>query len=130
MTIILDAAVLLPMILFYPAVLAMSFDSTFAELRGIRVSVIYLVLLALTACTIVLLLNVVGIILVIALLTLPAATAGAIPGSVGEFKFTVPEELNAPGSILMLFLPFNALNKPTEELFEIPADCDALLPLR
>ncbi len=76
MTIILDAAVLLPMILFYPAVLAMSFDSTFAELRGIRVSVIYLVLLALTACTIVLLLNVVGIILVIALLTLPAATAG------------------------------------------------------
>ena len=76
MTVILDAAVLLPVCLFYPAVLAMSFDSTFAELRGIRVSVIYLVLLALTACTIVLLLNVVGIILVIALLTLPAATAG------------------------------------------------------
>ena len=56
---------------------------------------------------------------------LPAATAGAIPGSVGEFKFTVPEELNAPGSILMLFLPFHALNKPAEELFEIPAGCDA-----
>ena len=54
----------------------MSFDSTFAELRGIRVSAIYLILLALTACTIVLLLNVVGIILVIALLTLPAATSG------------------------------------------------------
>ena len=76
MTLALDAAVLLPMILFYPAVLAMSFDSTFAELRGIKVSVIYLILLALTACTIVLLLNIVGIILVIALLTLPAATAG------------------------------------------------------
>ena len=76
MTSVLDAAVLIPVILFYPAVLAMSFDSTFARLRGIRVSAMYLILLALTACTIVLLLNVVGIILVIALLTLPAATAG------------------------------------------------------
>ena len=76
MTLLLDAAVLIPVMLFYPAVLAMSFDPTFSELRGIRVPVIYLVLLALTACTIVLLLNVVGIILVIALLTLPAAAAG------------------------------------------------------
>ena len=76
MTALLDAAVLIPMMLFYPAVLAMSFDTTFAELRGVRTTTIYLVLLALTACTIVLLLNVVGIILVIALLTLPAATAG------------------------------------------------------
>ena len=76
MTLILDAAVLIPVILFYPAVLGMSFDATFAQLRGIRSSWIYLILLALTACTIVLLLNIVGIILVIALLTLPAATAG------------------------------------------------------
>ena len=76
MTVILDAAVLLPMILFDPAVLAMSFDATVSELRGVRTTAIYLVLLGLTACTIVLLLNVVGIILVIALLTLPAATAG------------------------------------------------------
>jgi zinc transport system permease protein len=76
MTALLDAAVLIPMMLFYPAVLAMSFDTTFSELRGVRTTTIYLVLLALTACTIVLLLNVVGIILVIALLTLPAATAG------------------------------------------------------
>lgn len=76
MTLILDAAVLIPVILFYPAVLGMSFDATFAQLRGIRSCWIYLILLALTACTIVLLLNIVGIILVIALLTLPAATAG------------------------------------------------------
>ena len=54
----------------------MSFDATFAELRGIRVKIFYLGLLALTALTIVLLIDVVGIILVIALLTLPAATAG------------------------------------------------------
>ncbi|MDD3886096.1 MAG: metal ABC transporter permease [Victivallaceae bacterium] len=76
MTLLLDAVVLIPTILFYNQILAMSFDGTFAELRGVRVRVIYLALLAMTALAIVLLINVVGIILVIALLTLPAATAG------------------------------------------------------
>ena len=76
MTLILDAIVLIPTLLFYNSLLAMSFDGTFAELRGVRVRLLYLALLALTALTIVLLINVVGIILVIALLTLPAATAG------------------------------------------------------
>ncbi len=76
MVAILDLIVLIPTLLFYNNLLAMSFDGTFAELRGVKVRLIYPVLLALTALTIVLLINVVGIILVIALLTLPAATAG------------------------------------------------------
>jgi len=76
LTLALDAAVLLPLVFFYNRLLAVSFDSTFAQLRGVRATAIYLSLLALTALTIVLLMNVVGIILVIALLTLPAATAG------------------------------------------------------
>ena len=74
----LDAVVLIPAVLFYNSILAMSFDATFAELRGIRVELIYLALLAITAFTIVVLINVVGIILVIALLTLPAAAAGCL----------------------------------------------------
>ena len=76
LTLALDAAVLLPLALFYNRLLAVSFDSTFAQLRGVRATAIYLTLLSLTALTIVLLMNVVGIILVIAMLTLPAATAG------------------------------------------------------
>ncbi len=76
LTLILDAIILIPTVLFFNNVLALSFDSTFAELRGIRVKLIYLVLLVLTALTIVLMVYIVGIILVIALLTLPAATAG------------------------------------------------------
>ena len=72
----LDALVLIPVMLFYPQVLAMLFDSTFAELRGVRSNLIYLAMLALTAVTIVVLINLVGIMLVIALLTLPAAAAG------------------------------------------------------
>ena len=76
LTLALDGAVLLTLFLFYNRLLAVSFDATFAQLRGVRATAIYLALLMLTALTIVLLMNVVGIILVIALLTLPAATAG------------------------------------------------------
>ena len=76
MTVGLDLLILVPTLLFYNNILAMSFDGTFAELRGVPVRLIYFALLVLTALSIVLLINVVGIILVIALLTLPAATAG------------------------------------------------------
>lgn len=76
MTLALDAAILIPAIVFYNPLLSACFDGTFAVLRGVRTSLIYLILLALTALTVVLLINVVGIVLVIALLTLPAATAG------------------------------------------------------
>lgn len=75
-TLALDAAVLIPVTLFFNNLLAVSFDSMFAKLRGVRVNLIYLLLLVLTALTIVLMVYVVGIVLVIALLTLPAATAG------------------------------------------------------
>ncbi len=76
LTLLLDLFVVIPTLFFYNNLLAMSFDETFAELRGVRTKLIFLTLLTLTALTIVLLINVVGIILVIALLTLPAATAG------------------------------------------------------
>ena len=76
MTLILDALVVIPAVIFYNPLLAGSFDPTFAGLRGVRTTLIYLILLVLTALTVVLLINVAGIVLVIALLTLPAAAAG------------------------------------------------------
>jgi zinc transport system permease protein len=60
----------------YPKLLALCFDEEYAELRGVHVKAYYLLLLCLTALTVVLLVRVVGIVLVIALLTLPAAVAG------------------------------------------------------
>ncbi|MDD3153301.1 MAG: metal ABC transporter permease [Victivallaceae bacterium] len=75
-TILLDLAVLVPLVLFYNGILAVVFDDTYAELRGARVKLIYFMVLVMTALTIVVMVNVAGIILVIALLTLPAATAG------------------------------------------------------
>ncbi|MCB1101412.1 MAG: metal ABC transporter permease, partial [Kiritimatiellae bacterium] len=62
--------------LFYDPLLATSFNPQLARLRGLNVSLYEIVYLIITALTIVLLVRVVGIVLVIALLTLPAATAG------------------------------------------------------
>lgn len=63
--------------LCYYRFLALSFDAEYAALRGLRVSFFYLLLLCLVAISIVLLIQVVGAILVIALLAIPAAIAGS-----------------------------------------------------
>ncbi|MDI9571404.1 MAG: metal ABC transporter permease [Pseudomonadota bacterium] len=73
---VLDILIVAVGTLFYNHFLALCFDEEFARLRGVRVEILYLGLLCLTALTVVLLVSVVGIVMVIALLTLPAATAG------------------------------------------------------
>ena len=72
----LDLLVIGLVLAFYRQFLAVSFDEEFARLRGIPVTFFYLLFLCLVALTVVLLVQVVGLILVIALLTLPAAIAG------------------------------------------------------
>lgn len=72
---ILDVILLLCVGVFYKQFLAVCFDEEFARLRGINVEFYYILLLCLVALTVVLLIQVVGLILVIALLTLPAAIA-------------------------------------------------------
>jgi zinc transport system permease protein len=74
--IVLDGLVIGLCLLFYHKLLAVSFDQEFAKLRGVRVEVYYMLLLFLTALTVVLMATIVGILLVIALLTIPAAIAG------------------------------------------------------
>ncbi|MHC4777832.1 MAG: metal ABC transporter permease [Planctomycetota bacterium] len=61
---------------FYPQLQAVCFDEEFARLRGLNVEFYYLFLLIITALTVVLLTTVVGLVMVIALLTLPVAIAG------------------------------------------------------
>lgn len=73
---LLDLVVIVVALLFYNQLLAVCFDEEFARLRGVKVEFFYLLLLCMTALTVVLLVTVVGIVLVIALLTLPAAIAG------------------------------------------------------
>ncbi|UCG80291.1 MAG: metal ABC transporter permease [Desulfobacterales bacterium] len=71
----LDALIIFSVLLFYKRFLAVCFDEEYSELQGVGVVSTYLLLLCLIALTVVILIQVVGIILVIALLTLPAATA-------------------------------------------------------
>jgi len=72
----LDAVVIAVGLLAYNPLMAVCFDEEFARVRGIPVAFYYLLLLGLTALTVVLLSMVVGIVMVIALLTLPVAIAG------------------------------------------------------
>lgn len=71
----LDVAIVALVVVFYRKFLAVCFDEEFARLQGVRVELIYILLLCLIALTVVTLIQVVGLILVIALLTLPAAIA-------------------------------------------------------
>ncbi len=72
----LDFLVVLVCGVFYNNFLAVCFDEEYARIRGVNARTYYLILLGLTALTVVLLVRVVGIVMVVALLTLPAAIAG------------------------------------------------------
>jgi len=80
----LDVVVVLTAVLLYEQFLAVCFDEEFARLRGLPVDVYYLGILALTACAVVLLMTVVGLVLVIALLTLPVAIASRFSRSLWQ----------------------------------------------
>ena len=72
---ILDVIIILLVVLLYKELLFISFDEEFSTVVGVPTSRLYLLLLCLVALTVVVLIRVVGIILVIALLTIPAAIA-------------------------------------------------------
>ncbi|RMF84722.1 MAG: metal ABC transporter permease [Planctomycetota bacterium] len=78
-----DILVIVVTILMFHRFVAISFDEEFARLRGVATQQQYLLLLALVAITVVVLMKVVGIVLVVALLTLPVAIAGTIARSLG-----------------------------------------------
>ena len=66
-----DLIVLVVVAMFYNSFLAMSFDEEFALAAGVPVKTLYFVLLAMMAFVVVMVIRVVGLILVIALLTIP-----------------------------------------------------------
>ncbi|NLO07307.1 MAG: metal ABC transporter permease [candidate division WS1 bacterium] len=80
----LDLVVVALGIIFYQQLLAISFDEEFARMRGINVEAFYLLLLCMVALTVVLLVTVVGLVMVIALLTLPIAIAGRLSRSIAQ----------------------------------------------
>ena len=71
----LSVVVLVVVAVFYNDLLAVTFDEEYARVSGIKTARINTLLMALTAVTVVLAIRVVGIMLISALLILPAATA-------------------------------------------------------
>lgn len=104
---LLDLLILGLVGLFSRQFLAVVFDEEFARARGVRAGAFYLLLLCLVALTVVLLIRLVGLILVIALLTLPAATAAQFTRSLGAMMLwaTVLGALTTSGGLALAYGP-------------------------
>jgi zinc transport system permease protein len=72
---VLDLILVLVVMLLFKELLAISFDREFAQTLRVPVNLIYNILLTLVALTVIMLIRVVGVILVMALLTIPAAVS-------------------------------------------------------
>lgn len=72
---ILDIIIIVVVYLFRREFQGISFDEEFSQVMGMPTTAIYLLLLSLVALSVVVMIKVVGVILVIALLTIPAAIA-------------------------------------------------------
>ena len=73
---LLDLVIVALVALFYKELLAISFDETFATVQNVPVTPIYMILMCMVALTVVMTMQVVGLIMVIALMTMPAAISG------------------------------------------------------
>ncbi len=85
-------AILLAIIVFvitfwYRDILAVSYDSEYAKLRGVNVRFFYTLILILSALTVVVAIKVVGLILVIAMLTIPVYIAEKLSTSLLSMMF-------------------------------------------
>ena len=80
---ILDLVVVFLAWRYYPQIEASAFDEEFARTRGVSTAKVFIVILAVTAVAVVLLQTFVGIVMVIAMLTLPAGTAGYFSKNLG-----------------------------------------------
>ena len=75
------AVIILAVTFWYRDILAVSYDSEYAKLRGIPVRFFYTLILILSALTVVIAIKVVGLILVIAMLTIPVYIAEKLSNS-------------------------------------------------
>jgi zinc transport system permease protein len=101
----LDLVIVAAAVLFYDGFRAVAFDEEFADVVGVRVDVLWLLLLALVALAVVTLIRVVGVILCIALITLPAATAWHWARGVGGMML-LATGLAATSVVTGLFLAY------------------------
>ncbi|HDP96381.1 MAG TPA: metal ABC transporter permease [Euryarchaeota archaeon] len=105
MILFLDLFILGTVVLLYKELLAISFDEEHAKISGLPVSLLYLLLLCMIALTVVVLIRVVGVILAIALLTMPAAISGRFTTDL-KTMMTLSVILSALFIVLGLWMSF------------------------
>jgi len=81
---ILDVIILGSVMFLYKELVGMSYDEEFSQISGVPVRVLYYLVLILIALCIVVLIRVVGLILVIALFTIPASIAELFTRKLGR----------------------------------------------
>lgn len=81
------AIILVVVTVWYRDILAVSYDSEYATLRGVNVKFFYTLILILSALTVVIAIKVVGLILVIAMLTIPIYIAEKLSKSLFSMMF-------------------------------------------
>ncbi len=84
---LLDVVIVALVVVFYKELLATSFDETFATVENVPVDTIYIILLCMVALTVVMLMRIVGLIMVIALLTMPAAISEQFTSNLKKMMF-------------------------------------------
>ncbi len=84
---VLLAIILVVVTVWYRDILAVSYDSEYASLRGVNVTFFYTLILILSALTVVIAIKVVGLILVIAMLTIPVYIAEKLSKSLFSMMF-------------------------------------------
>lgn len=99
----LDVLIAAVVLLLFRRLEAVAFDEEFAWVIGMPVAALSLLMLALVGVTVVILIRVVGVILVIALLTMPAATARHWTDSLGPMM-SLATAIGAVSIIAGLFL--------------------------
>ena len=98
-------------VLFYRMLLSISFDVTFSTVRNLPVSSVYLAMITLISLTVVISMRVVGLIMVIALLTIPPAVANLFLKDMAKIMLAA-SLIAVLNSVLGLMLSY-ALNLPS-----------------
>ncbi|QCD53398.1 metal ABC transporter permease [Campylobacter sp. RM16192] len=102
-----DCVILLIVTLLYRQFEALSFDAEFAKLRGVKTTLLYYVLVCMMALSVVMTIRAVGLILVIALLTIPPYIAQNFSKRLGAMMLNATA-ISAAFCISGLWLSFEA----------------------
>jgi zinc transport system permease protein len=88
MILAMDVAIIALVYLMFNSIQAVTFDEEYSETRNMQVTLVNMILFGLIALTIMTTIRVVGIVLMISILTIPAATAQLIHKSLKKIMIT------------------------------------------